>query len=246
MPSWLGLTIAGSWCPAHLKTICFQSSKITNCFISSKTFSSLFVIKITASIHAHARNAGAVWVHLFYIYVQTSGGGNCAEYHLLCASCAKNLLLPSSHSHPFNPTIADVLYLSTCLESWGSGAKRIMDECKGQNIKEPDWYQEGHNVVIKFARESMMSGEQPISNRHDADMIPTSNQQQKTVLSVLLTGEKHIQELMDVCGYKDGDSFRKSVLNVMIEKEWVAMTLPDKPKSKAQRYIITEKGKNTI
>ena len=165
---------------------------------------------------------------------------------LLRASCAKNLLLPSSHSHPFNPTIADVLYLSTYLESWGSGAKRIMDECKGQNIKEPDWYQEGHNVVIKFARESMMSGEQPISNRHDTDMIPTSNQQQKTVLSVLLTGEKHIQELMDVCGYKDRDSFRKSVLNVMIEKEWVAMTLPDKPKSKAQRYIITEKGKKAI
>ena len=51
---------------------------------------------------------------------------------------------------------------------------------------------------------------------------------------------------MDVCGYKDRDSFRKSVLNVMIEKEWVAMTLPDKPKSKAQRYIITEKSKNAI
>ena len=134
----------------------------------------LFVVKISASIHAHARNAGAVGVHLFYIYVQTSGGGNCAEYHLLCASCAKNLLLPSSHSHPFNPTIADVLYLSTYLESWGSGAKRIMDECKGQNIKEPDWYQEGHNVVIKFARESMMSGEQPISNRHDTDIKSTT------------------------------------------------------------------------
>lgn len=49
-----------------------------------------------------------------------------------------------------------------------------MDECKGQNIKEPDWYQEGHNVVIKFARESMMSGEQPISNRHDTDIKSTT------------------------------------------------------------------------
>lgn len=245
MPSRLGLTIAGSWGPAHLKTISFQLSKITNCFISSKTFPPLFVVKISAHSCPCPR-CGRSGGTPIYIYVQTSGGGNRAECHLLRASCAKNLLLPSSHSHPFNPTIADVLYLSTCLESWGSGAKRIMDECKGQNIKEPDWYQEGHNVVIKFARESMMSGEQPISNRHDADMIPTSNQQQKTVLSVLLTGEKHIQELMDVCGYKDRDSFRKSVLNVMIEKEWVAMTLPDKPKSKAQRYIITEKGKKAI
>ena len=51
MPSRLGLTIAGSWCPAHLKTIRFQLSKITNCFISSKTFPPLFVIKISESIH---------------------------------------------------------------------------------------------------------------------------------------------------------------------------------------------------
>lgn len=245
MPPQLGLTIAGSWCPVHLKTISFQLSKITNCFISSKTFPPLFVVKIIAPIHARDPDAGAAGVHLLYM-CRHQASETVQNAILLRDSCAKNLLLPSSHSHPFNPTIADVLYLSTYLESWGSGAKRIMDECKGQNIKEPDWYQEGHNVVIKFARESMMSGEQPISNRHDTDMIPTSNQQQKTVLSVLLTGEKHIQELMDVCGYKDRDSFRKSVLNVMIEKEWVAMTLPDKPKSKAQRYIITEKGKNAI
>lgn len=77
-------------------------------------------------------------------------------------------------------------------------------------------------------------------------MIPTSNHQQKEVLTALLTGERHIQELMNVCGYKDRDSFRKSVLNVMIEKEWVTMTLPDKPKSNSQRYVITEKGKKEI
>lgn len=77
-------------------------------------------------------------------------------------------------------------------------------------------------------------------------MMPTSNQQQKEVLTALLTGERHIQELMNVCGYKDRDSFRKSVLNVMIEKEWVTMTLPDKPKSKSQRYVITEKDKKEI
>lgn len=64
-----------------------------------------------------------------------------------------------------------------------------------QLANESDWYQEGHNVVIKFARENLMSGEQPTSNRHDTDM-------------------------------------------------WVAMTLPDKSKSKSQGYVITEKGKN--
>ena len=87
MPPRLVLTIAGSWCPAHLKTRRFQSSKITNCFISSKTFPPLFVIKITASIHAHGCDAGATGGDSrctpIYIYVQTSGGGNRAECHLL-------------------------------------------------------------------------------------------------------------------------------------------------------------------
>ncbi|WP_423810099.1 Fic family protein [Prevotella pectinovora] len=32
----------------------------------------------------------------------------------------------------------------------------------------------------------------------------------------------------------------------MIGKEWVTMTLPDKPKSKFQRYVITGKGKKEI
>lgn len=77
-------------------------------------------------------------------------------------------------------------------------------------------------------------------------MIPTSNHQHKEVLEMLLTGERHIQEMMCVCGYKNRDSFRKSFLNVMIEKEWVTMTLPDKPKSKFQRYVIRGKGKKEI
>ena len=158
------------------------------------------------------------------------------------------------HSHPYNPTIADVLYLSTYLESWGSGAKRIMDECKGQNIKEPDWYQEGHNVVIKFAIKNMMSGEQettngqqtykkPTANRQQTDSKPTASHPQKLVLKELLDGEKALSELMVVCGYKDRDSFRKSVLNEMLEHGWVAMTHPKVPYHKNQRYIITEEGK---
>ena len=48
---------------------------------------------------------------------------------------------------------------------------------------------------------------------------------------------------MVVCGYKDRDSFRKSVLNEMLEHGWVAMTHPEVPYHKNQRYIITEEGK---
>ena len=44
-----------------------------------------------------------------------------------------------------------------------------------QLANESDWYQEGHNVVIKFARKNMMSGEQETTNRQETDSKPTTN-----------------------------------------------------------------------
>lgn len=36
---------------------------------------------------------------------------------------------------PRNPLIANTLYLSKDIEKWGSGFKRITDECKSANIR---------------------------------------------------------------------------------------------------------------
>lgn len=55
-------------------------------------------------------------------------------------------------SFPFNPVIADVLYLSTYLESWGSGAKRIIDACKENGIPDPVWQSQNGCVSIVFFR----------------------------------------------------------------------------------------------
>lgn len=143
-------------------------------------------------------------------------------------------------SHPYNPAIANVLYLSTYLESWGSGAKRIMDECREHGVENPVWEESMGCVKIIFKRPDTTM--KPTSNRHDTDMIPTSSPHDKVILSALISGEQHIASLMELCGYKDRASFRKSILTPMIEKGWVEMTLPNSPKSKNQRYRISKVG----
>ena len=133
MPSWLGLTIAGSWCPAHLKTIRFQSSKITNCFISSKTFPPLFVVKITESIHARGCDVGAVGVHLF-IYMCRHRAAETAQNTIFFAL----LVLRIYYYHHLIPihSILRLLMCSTSLlilrvgdlvprESWMNAKDRI-------------------------------------------------------------------------------------------------------------------------
>ena len=58
----------------------------------------------------------------------------------------------SHESYPYNLKIAVALYKSTYLESWGSGAKRIMDACREQGIEEPIWRCDGGFVIVTFKR----------------------------------------------------------------------------------------------
>ncbi len=55
-------------------------------------------------------------------------------------------------SYPYNQIIADVLFKTTYIESWGSGAKRIMDACKEQNAPMPTWTANGSFVTVTFKR----------------------------------------------------------------------------------------------
>lgn len=55
-------------------------------------------------------------------------------------------------SYPYNLKIAEALYKSTYLESWGSGAKRIMDACREQGVEEPTWRWDGGFVIVSFKR----------------------------------------------------------------------------------------------
>lgn len=41
---------------------------------------------------------------------------------------------------------------STYLESWGSGAKRIMDACREQGVEDPTWRWVGGFVIVTFKR----------------------------------------------------------------------------------------------
>ena len=53
-------------------------------------------------------------------------------------------------------------------------------------------------------------------------------------------------EILDYRGLSiHTQNFNRNVLPA-IEKKWIAMTLPDKPTSKNQRYLITQKGRQLL
>ncbi len=54
--------------------------------------------------------------------------------------------------NPYNPLIADVLYKTSYLESWGSGVKRIVEACRKQNVPDPEWSLRGGFITVTFRR----------------------------------------------------------------------------------------------
>ena len=65
-------------------------------------------------------------------------------------------------SKPQNPIIANVLYKSKILESWGRGIGTMVDECKRVGLPAPEFNTDGNFVwgVFKFNRSSVVNTQQ--------------------------------------------------------------------------------------
>lgn len=62
---------------------------------------------------------------------------------------------------------------------------------------------------------------------------------EKEILKICKT-EKSLKEIMQYFGYKDLYKFKSNYINPLLEKERLQMTIPDKPKSRNQKYIVKE------
>ncbi len=55
-------------------------------------------------------------------------------------------------SKPVNPLLADIFYKAGLIESWGRGTLKIIDECKKQGLKEPDFKLNENYFSVIFYR----------------------------------------------------------------------------------------------
>jgi ATP-dependent DNA helicase RecG len=80
----------------------------------------------------------------------------------------------------------------------------------------------------------------PHDTLHDT---PHDNSLQVTKLLKILRGEMSREEILSKLELKDREHLRKVYLKPALESGLIELTLPDKLRSKKQKYRITEKGK---
>ena len=81
--------------------------------------------------------SGSVGISIFDDRVEIENTG-----HLPNELTTETIKLPH-RSYPQNPIIADALYMTAFLESWGTGVSRMVDACKAVGLPEPEYGTDG-------------------------------------------------------------------------------------------------------
>jgi len=146
-------------------------------------------------------------------------------------------------SMPRNPLIANTLYLSKDIEKWGSGFKRIYDECQKENVKvEFRIKKNGFSVVFyrKTDEELYDLTQNDEKKTYEKTYEKTYDKTQEKILQFCIE-ERTAKEIAEYCGYKSVDRFKRNYLKPLVDSGKIKMTIPDKPKSKNQKYISVDR-----
>ena len=161
------------------------------------------------------------------------GGGSIQEYDIY-----------SIRSMRRNPVIADLFHLMKYMERRGSGLRKIVSETEKlpgyADTYKPEFYSTAADfrVILKNVNyhheHSIMVA--PHDTTHDTTHDATHDNIGTKILA--FCSEPHSKsEIAEHCGYKNTKNFTQKYLRPLLNDGTLKMTLPDKPKSKNQKYI---------
>ena len=140
---------------------------------------------------------------------------------------------------PRNPLIANTLYLSKDIEKWGSGFRRIAETCAKANVKVKFEIRKNGFMVIFYRKNDKELIDLTGENEKEKTYEKTYENVEEKILEFCIEA-KTAKEIAEYCGYKGIDRFKRNYLKPLLEQEKIKMTIPDKPKSKKQKYISSK------
>ena len=163
----------------------------------------------------------------------------------------KDFVDDSIGSMPNNPTIANVFYRRGTMESWGRGISLIMESCREQGLPEPEIEIVPNfvNLTIWFrdllsAQDSPQDTPTHPNTPQVAPQVRRSNHHmdvsavQNKIIEFCHTPHS-VAEIAEMLGVKDKkwvkDKYMKPILGTKL-----ALTIPDRPNSRYQKYQTIE------
>jgi ATP-dependent DNA helicase RecG len=150
------------------------------------------------------------------------------------------ITLDNSIPFPKNPNIAKAFRLLGRAEELGSGIRNIYKFCKSYCGSDPQLVDD--NALFKFILpvnffQPDASQDTPHDTQHDTLQDTPHDNRESLILSFCKT-PKTREEIQAHIKVSDRSYFSVYVLNPLIVEKKLLRTLPDKPRSKYQKYIV--------
>ena len=143
--------------------------------------------------------------------------------------------------YPKNPKIAKIFKEIGLADELGSGVKNMFKYTKIYSgglpeLKEDDIFRAYIPLIdTTFIKNSYKVSDQDMTKISDQDVTKISDQEK--ILNFCKEPKK-LSEIMKMMNFKHKSNFRKKYIVPLLANKKLEMTIPDKPKSKEQRYVI--------
>ena len=136
-----------------------------------------------------------------------------------------------------NRLVADIFKEGGLIEKYGTGIRRILKAFRDYDLPDPKFEEiaEGFRVTVYGQEKKVESGE--VTGEVTGEVMR---------LLPLCREPASRKELMEKLGLRHEDHFRKAYLVPALKGGLIEWTVPDKPRSRLQRYRLTVKGKAII
>ena len=148
-----------------------------------------------------------------------------------------------------NPVIARVFRELQLIEQWGSGVRRIFAEAAAQGLPEPSVTEiaTGVRLSVFLAKEiTVVHTQEPLAHTDEQVSEQVGEQVSKQVTALLrycAEQPRSKQELLAALQLRNAYMNYKRHIVPLLEQGLLALTLPDKPNSRLQRYRLTPQGR---
>jgi len=144
-------------------------------------------------------------------------------------------------SVPANPLLAEPMYLVKYIERMGTGIRDMIRRCREAGLPEPTFALTDGFVVTTKRAVGMTLADQPESQPESRpESKPLSLEAR--VLSLLVKEPLSKSELSSRLGHKAISGRLNEVVRLLLAEQNIEMTIPDKPKSRLQKYRLTSSG----
>ena len=140
-----------------------------------------------------------------------------------------------------NPLISDLLHRIGFIEKAGTGIRRIRDEARELDCPEPE-FDAGSFVTVTFRPNPEVRAE--VTGEVAGEV--TGEVARETRLLQVMSGEMSRRRLQEAMGLQHEEHFRAAYLIPAMQAGLIEMTIPDKPRSRKQRYRLTAAGREYL